>query len=70
MDDKEELLRLREENLRLRAESLRKATHLSSTKTDAQIINVKQVNESALSGCAGVIGMIFLLGFLVSQCSG
>jgi hypothetical protein len=68
-NNREEILRLREENLRLREQNLRNQSSTSSSKTQAHVVNVKQVNESFLSGCAGVIGMMFLIIMVVSQCS-
>jgi hypothetical protein len=68
--DRDEILRLREENLRLREENLQKTAYNTSNKADAHIVNVKQVNESFLSGCAGVIGMLFIIAFLLSKCGG
>jgi hypothetical protein len=69
-NNREEILRLREENLRLREQNLRNQSSTSSSKAHAHVVNVKQVNESFLSGCAGVIGMMFLIIMVVSQCSG
>ena len=66
-NDREEVLRLREENLRLREKALRAST---SRKADPTVINVKQVNEGFFSGCAGFVGVVFVLSMIVSQCSG
>jgi hypothetical protein len=69
-NNREEILRLREENLRLGEQNIRNQSSTSSSKTQSHVVNVKQVNESFLSGCAGVIGMMFLIIMVVSQCSG
>lgn len=70
-NEREEILRLREENLRMRERELaaRKSSY-SSSKTDTQIVNVKQVNESFLSGCAGLIGVFFVIVTVLGKCSG
>lgn len=70
-DDREEILKLREENLRLREQRLQSATKTAtSTKANTPTVTVKQVNEGFFSGCAGMIGIIFVLSMLLSQCSG
>lgn len=75
-NDREEILRLREENLRLREQQLASRPQpqpqptTTISKTDAQVVNVKQVNESALGGCAGLIGVFFVIVMLLGKCSG
>lgn len=66
-DDREEMLRLREENLRLREKALRAS---SARKADPHVINVKQVNEGFFSGCAGLVGVVFVLSMILGKCSG
>lgn len=73
-DPHEELLRLREENLRLREKQVEERERQSSGRTPIlqakpATINVNQVNESALSGCFGLISVV-VVGFMVlAQCS-
>lgn len=66
-NEREEILRLREENLRLREEA---QAAPSARKGDPHVINVNQVNEGFFSGCAGFVGVVFVLSMIVSQCSG
>lgn len=71
--DREEMLRLREENLRLREERLAandRQKPQTPKKQQPTTVNVKQVNESCLSGCAGLAGVLFMAMLALSQCSG
>lgn len=68
-DDREELHRLREENLRLREERLKAQTRRISSDPPPTI-HVKQTNESCLSGCGGLLGLVFLVMMFITQCTG
>lgn len=71
-DPREELLRLREENLRLREESLsnREAGSGDANGQPGQVFNIKQVNESCVSGCVGLVVLIVVLAAFLGKCSG
>lgn len=68
--DREELLRLREENLRLREERLSKGSGPTSPPPLPTTVHVKQVNEGCFSGCAGIIGLFFVIAIVLKACGG
>jgi hypothetical protein len=71
----QEVRRLREENERLRIQSivdreLAAADKQSAGSAAPHVINIKQVNQSCFSGCAGLLGLFVLLVIVLGTCSG
>lgn len=70
-DHRAEMIRLREENLRLRERALQsRSMRGGATNNQATVVNVKQVNEGLLSGCATIIGLFIAITFVLAKCSG